>query len=162
MGEAHIPTKQPQAQAQARIPAPNADSGGPSGSGAPSWARSQDPVGLIWRVRARRDFAVLRYGPRFRRRHLSVSVAVLADDSTPPMVAYAIGKNIGSAPVRNRVRRRLLVIARDHRAGFREGFGYLVQVRPGIERLPFSELRHEFLGAVRDSALQGDTGVTQP
>lgn len=61
----------------------------------------------MWRIRDRRTFADLRARGRRHRCGPITVTALLVDDGFPPRVAYAIGKSVGSAVVRNRVRRRL-------------------------------------------------------
>ncbi|MGH9190794.1 MAG: ribonuclease P protein component [Acidimicrobiales bacterium] len=66
----------------------------------------------IWAVRGRTDFEDLRRsGHRVRRGPLTVTW--LAGEPTgPPRVGYAIGRNLGGAVVRNRLRRRLRAVVR--------------------------------------------------
>jgi ribonuclease P protein component len=143
MGEAHVPTEQPQAQAQARLPAPDADATGPGGARSPAVARPQEPLRLIWRVRHRREFAALRQGAPVRRRLVSVKRARLGATGTPPRVSYAIGRDLGSAPVRNRLRRRLREVVRLEADKLDPDTGYLIMARSGLERLTPGELRTE-------------------
>jgi ribonuclease P protein component len=77
--------------------------------------------GPVDRLRRRRDFAlVLRSGRRARRS--LVAVAVRPNDWGRTRVGYAVGKRVGGAVVRNRVRRRL-------RALIHELLGPLAQER---------------------------------
>lgn len=63
-------------------------------------------------VRGRSAFAALaRDGRRFREGPLTVIHRV---DSTPPRVAFAVGRKVGPAVVRNRVRRRLRALWAQH------------------------------------------------
>ena len=64
-------------------------------------------------------------------------------DDAPVRVAYAIGRRVGGAVVRNRLRRRLrAVLAEEAAAGGRLRPGdYLVAIAPEAADLPFSELR---------------------
>lgn len=66
-----------------------------------------------------------------------------------PAVAYAIGKAIGPAVVRNRLRRRLRVLMTelDDADGLPAG-QYLVGATPAAVPLGFDELRHHLEGAV--------------
>jgi ribonuclease P protein component len=82
----------------------------------------------VWRIRDRRTFVTLRARGQ-RRRSGPITVVSMADPSgTPPRVAYAISKRVGSAVVRNRVRRRVqaLVMERPPPSG-----AYLVVLGPG-------------------------------
>jgi ribonuclease P protein component len=60
--------------------------------------------------------------------------------STPPRVAYAIGKRVGPAVTRNRVRRRLRACVRNHATRLRPGATYLFGVSPAAAVAPFAEL----------------------
>jgi ribonuclease P protein component len=62
-----------------------------------------------WRVRDRATFAALRR-EGVRRRARTLTVTRLDDGAEPPRVAYAIGRNVGPAVTRNRLRRRLRAI----------------------------------------------------
>ncbi len=56
-----------------------------------------------------------------------MTVTLLVDDGRPPRVAFAIGKQVGPAVVRNKVRRRLRAIAA---AQALPSGAYLLSVRP--------------------------------
>lgn len=61
-----------------------------------------------------------------------------------PRFAYGVGRKVGSAVVRNRVRRRLRAAALDiARARPLPAGAYLVTVRPEAARLPYRELRRQ-------------------
>lgn len=60
-------------------------------------------------VRDRASFAALRRDG-VRRRARFVTVTRLDDDADPPRVAYALGRSVGNAVTRNRLRRRLRAI----------------------------------------------------
>jgi ribonuclease P protein component len=65
----------------------------------------------------------------------------VADDRAwPPRVAYAVGRGVGNAVTRNRVRRRLrAALAAQARVGLPAGW-YLVGATPGSARASFAEL----------------------
>jgi len=91
----------------------------------------------VWRVRDRASFAALRREGE-RRRAGPLTVTRLADGSTPPRVAYAIGRPVGTAVDRNRLRRRLRAIV----AGLDlEPGTYLVGAGPAASTLSDQELR---------------------
>ena len=78
------------------------------------------PDGLIWRVRDRASFRALAAGSRRRRGVLTVTCAPAGTDG-PPRVAYAVGRRVGGAVARNRVRRRLRAVVRAEAARARPG-----------------------------------------
>jgi ribonuclease P protein component len=68
-------------------------------------------------------------------------------------VAYAVPKKVGTAVVRNRVRRRLRPLMDElDRDGQLPPGGYLVGVRPDVVDLPTADLRRHLSTAVRGSA----------
>jgi ribonuclease P protein component len=150
MGEAHVSTQQPQAQAQARIPSPDANagrSGGPAPSPGP-WP--QPPVGLIWSVRGRADFARLARAPRRRHDQLVVSFVMSNDLAAPPSVAYAVGRAAGGAVTRNRLRRRLRSAVRESAEDLVGGGLYLFACRPGAAAMPYRALRRAVRGLLHE------------
>jgi ribonuclease P protein component len=64
-----------------------------------------------------------------------------ASDGTPPRVAYAIGKPVGDAVTRNRLRRQLRsIVAERSRKGELACGAYLVGAQPAAGLLSFAEL----------------------
>jgi ribonuclease P protein component len=59
---------------------------------------------------------------------------------TPPRVAYGVGRDIGGAVARNRVRRRLRAAVAACEARLADGTAYLVSAGPEALTMPFSEL----------------------
>src|SRR5262249_55233724 len=67
----------------------------------------------VWRIRDRATFARLRAeGRRIKRGPVTVWF-VEGDPYLPPRMAYAIGRTVGTAVERNRLRRRLRAIVSD-------------------------------------------------
>ena len=66
-------------------------------------------TGTVWRLSEPAAFARLRT-TRFRSRSGPLWVAWVPGDAPVPRVAYAIGKRVGGAVVRNRLRRRLRAV----------------------------------------------------
>ena len=148
MSEANLPTEQPQASQAARIQAPDVDPGRP---GDPKIETAQGPspsFSLIWRVDRRDTFESLRRGHRRREGPITVSW-VPGDPSEPPRIAYTIGRRVGSAVVRNRVRRRLRMLIRDAAPKLRPG-AYLIGVAPAAAVCSYNELRVILSKALRD------------
>ena len=87
-------------------------------------------------VRGRKSFAALsRHGHRVREGPLTV---IHRADDTAPRVAFAVGRKVGPAVVRNRLRRRLRALWRQ--ATPAEG-DYLIVVAPGAADLSFAQLQ---------------------
>ena len=141
MGEADISTKQSQARQESRISAPHVDSRRPGDPEVAAAQRSPSPVGLIWRIRDGRTFTALqRDGQRFRRGPITVTF-VSGPPDEPPRVAYAVGRRIGGAVVRNRLRRRLRAIVAEMATTLRSG-AYLITAAPPAVDMTFGELRN--------------------
>lgn len=92
----------------------------------------------IWRVRDRASFVALRREGE-RRRAGPLTVVSLPDGGAePPRVAYAIGRSVGGAAVRNRLRRRLRAAV----AELAPSSGtYLVSAGPAASTLSDQDLR---------------------
>lgn len=88
-----------------------------------------------------------------------MTVAFLPDPSTPPRVAYSVGKRVGPAVVRNRVKRRLRAIvtelvARDGDLPAGPG-AYLISVTPAAAALTYPQLRRTVEQACASLAAEG-------
>ena len=151
MGEATVPAEQPAAGQAARVPASDVNASRPGDPQSPSRQGPRPPVGLIWRVRDRATFAALSRATRVRRGPLTVARLddgrVDADGAAqPPRVAFAINKAVGSAVTRNRVRRRLRVLARGSHLA--PGVWFVVAA-PGSGEAPYATLASWWADAVR-------------
>lgn len=143
--EATVPAEYTQAGQESRFPAPDVDARrtldrerAPAPGPAP-------PDRLTWRIRDRTTFAALRASPR-RGRRGPITVTWVPDGAgTPPRVAYSIGRQVGSAVVRNRLRRRLRAAAGE--LGLGPG-AYLISAAPPAAGMTFGELRE----SVREAA----------
>jgi len=134
--------------------APDGPSSGRGGRRAATGCRHKRPATTrIWRVRDRETFAVLRRsGQRVRRGPITVTWAP-GDPAEPPRVAYAIGKHVGGATVRNRVRRRLRTIVRDLEPALSPG-AWLIGAAPEVAKLSYGDLKAAVALAIR--ALEGN------
>lgn len=75
------------------------------------------------------------------------------DDPCPVRVAYAVGKQIGGAVVRNRLRRRLRAAMHElDRSGQVLPGQYLVGARPAASTTSFAELRSHLSTALAEAA----------
>jgi ribonuclease P protein component len=146
MSEAYVPTQHSQASQEARLPASDVD---PRRARRPERAPGQGPrsaVRLIWRVERRETFLALRAARRSRSGPLTVSW-IPGEPTVPARVAFAVGRKVGPAVERNRVRRRLRALIRETPTTVPAG-AYLIGVAPGATRLSYAEL-----GVALDEAL---------
>jgi ribonuclease P protein component len=153
MNETDLSTEHAQAGQDPRISQEDVDQGGsgrhsvPSGEGAPPAVRVTTGVSPIpsaerrpGRIRSRRAFEAIRsQGQRGRSGPLSVSYLEQRTWSGPH-VAYAIGRHVGPAVVRNRLRRRLRAIVAEGSHELPPG-AYVVRSSSDGADLGFSELR---------------------
>ena len=96
----------------------------------------------LWRISDRRTFQALRRS-RARARSGCCSVTWLAPDdtTTPPRAGFAVGKNVGGAVVRNRIRRRLRSALRELQLADRlPGGTYLLGATAEAASLPWPTL----------------------
>ena len=102
------------------------------------------------RLRLRKEFAVVYRKGRAQSSHLLV-VRVLPNDSQVSRFGFVVGKVVGGAVVRNRVKRRLREAAR--RLPMRDGFDIVVSARKPAADAGFDAL----YGAL--ASLAGRAGV---
>jgi ribonuclease P protein component len=108
----------------------------------------------LWRITDRRTFQALRqHGRRARRGPLTVTWMAPAPGSTaPPRAGFAVGRTVGGAVVRNRIRRRLRAALRELQAQGRLPTGtYLVGGRAELAELPWRELVDLLDAAIREA-----------
>jgi ribonuclease P protein component len=158
--EANLSTQRPETGEEPRLPAPHVDAGRPCHSPFAPTARPEPPVrlsgqapGAVWRIRDRATFEALRHsGHRARQGPVTVTYATVGD-APEPRVAYAIGKRVGRAVVRNRLRRQLRA-AVDDMAELRPG-AYLVAVGPAATGLSYEDLRTKVVTAMTAASVGG-------
>jgi ribonuclease P protein component len=61
----------------------------------------------------------------------------------PPRVAFSIARSVGSAPTRNRVRRRLRAAVREQRELLRPGTSYLLGASPAAAHASYAQLTRD-------------------
>lgn len=100
-------------------------------------------------------FALLRrHGRRARSGPLALSWVPLPGDD-PPRVAYAVGKAVGSAVIRNKVRRRLRWSLDGVGARLPSG-AYVIRVGPSAATMPAHELQAHVAALVEAVIGQGE------
>jgi ribonuclease P protein component len=147
-GEAHISAQQPPAGHPARLPPSDEHAGGPGDRSITAPEGPRAPLGLIGRVGDRATFDALRR--RGRRARSGPVTVVHVPGSYEVRVAYAVGRKVGPAVVRNRIRRRLRAAVRDLDAssgGLATG-AYLVSVGSEAAGRTYRELRRDLSGAI--------------
>ncbi|HAZ17884.1 MAG TPA: ribonuclease P protein component [Acidimicrobiaceae bacterium] len=106
---------------------------------------------MISRLSRRDDFHALRRdGRSVRRGPLRVGFRAAGSADAGVRVAYAIPRPVGSAVVRNRLRRRLraILVDIDRSAPALPAGDYLVRVRPGASDSSFDELGQYLADAI--------------
>ena len=169
MNETDLSTQRAQTGQNPWIPQADVNQGRPggdpvaSGKGAPPalgvTAGSPPTAGRrasVDRLRSRRSFeAVRRGGSRGRAGPLTVSY-LASPSSDRPQVAYAIGRQVGVAVDRNRLRRRLRAIVAEQAASLPAG-AYVVRASSDGGAWGFEELKVAMSQAV-EKAARGQSG----
>lgn len=148
--EANIPTEQPEACEDARLPSPHVDQGRPCHPAGTPPSRTAPFVGLRPPPTVR-DKATFQGFAKATRRGRSGPVAVrfvAGERDDRALFAYSVGRRFGGAVERNRCRRRLRAIAAEVAPGLVPG-AYLIEVRPGGEHYGFGELRERVFEAIQ-------------
>ena len=109
---------------------------------------------IVWRIRDRTTFVALRRSDRRVRRGSITVTWAAGDPAEPPRVAYTIGKQVGGATVRNRIRRRLRAIVRDLERPLGPG-AWLIGAAPEVAKLSYEQLKAAVAEAVDALAASG-------
>jgi ribonuclease P protein component len=102
---------------------------------------------LIWRIRGRRAFQTLARCGRTTRSE-TLWCTFLNDPAAVPLrVAFAVGRSVGPATRRNRLRRQLRAIVASLAAdvGLRQGW-LLIGAKPAVNKHTFASLHSEVAG----------------
>ena len=86
--------------------------------------------------------AVVRRGRRCAAAH-TVTYVVTSADERAARFGFIVSKQVGSAVVRNTVRRRLKAVCREALDGIRPGADVVIRALPSAATADFSELREE-------------------
>jgi len=137
--EAHVPTEQPEAEEDPRVPDAHADARGPGGAHEAPAPGPEAALSLTGRVRDRATFEALGRARRFRRGPFTLRFVPPPSGDDEVRVAYAVGRSVGGAVRRNRVRRRLrAAVAGAH--GEMPAGAYLFGAGPEAVTMPFSAI----------------------
>lgn len=146
--EAHLSTEQPGPRTPARLSPSQRDGRRPQDSERSPRARPQEAKRLII-LRKRSDFLAANAGKRASGPGFVLLVRDRADGDPAKRVGFTVTKKIGSAVVRNRMKRRLRSLAREMlpTGGFPGADHVLIGRAGGIER-DFAMLRQELARAL--------------
>jgi len=108
---------------------------------------------LIGRIHERREFERLSRDGRRARTETLWCRYLDEPQAEPPRIAFAIGRTVGPAVVRNRLRRRLRALAADHARGGETPLlahgSLLIGARPSAAERSFEELGVELTALLR-------------
>lgn len=107
-----------------------------------------------WRLRDGTEFARVRESGRiWRHPLLALSAAPAAEASRSSRVGITVSRRVGSAVVRNRVKRRLREIMRQEHPRLVEGWDLVIVVRPAAAAADFAALSAAALSLLRRAGL---------
>jgi ribonuclease P protein component len=140
--ETDLPAQRAQAEAPAWIPREDVHARGPRDPEAPPRPRPQAPLGLSpldarvqrrHRLSRSRDFdAVYRHGRSVSTRYLVLYWFAREDGVEGARLGLAVPKSVGSAVVRNKMKRRLRELFRSRAEELAQDQDYVLVVRPGL------------------------------
>ncbi len=136
--ETDLSAERTQAGEEAWLPQPHVDPCRPHDPEAPSRQGPQAPLGVgplqrRNRLSRSRDFdAVYRQGRSASTRFLTLYWFERDETVGEPRLGFAVPKAVGSAPVRNRIKRQLREIVRGRLERIPAANDYVVVVRPGL------------------------------
>ena len=85
--------------------------------------------GPEWRVRSRRDFTAI-HAAKVRSESGPLLVYAVPNGLSHLRIGISVGRRVGNAVIRNRIKRRIREAFRNHRSGWPSGYDLLVVVRP--------------------------------
>jgi ribonuclease P protein component len=118
--------------------------------------------GARWRVRGRSRFAEI-HAAKVRRESGPLLIYALTNDLDHLRIGLSVGRRVGNAVRRNRVKRRLREAFRLHRDAWARGYDLLVVVRPHEPLSPDEYARHLGEAIARlDKAWRKRTSTPRP
>jgi ribonuclease P protein component len=149
MRETHISAQYAKASPEARVSSSHGGSSRPGNHQGSAAQGSGAPVGVVHSLRGRSVFDELhRRGRRVRKSGVTVTFLSRPDDEHLSL-GFSIGRNVGSAVVRNRVRRRLRSIVAETGAPTQSGW-LLITVSPALGQAEYGELQRVVTAALRE------------
>ncbi len=101
------------------------------------------------RIRRRVDFLkIFREGTKSRAAHFRISF--LPNGLAHRRLGIAVGKKVGSAVVRNRLKRRIREFYRQNKGLFPEGTDFVITAKEGAGRLGYREVANELKGVLKE------------
>ena len=113
------------------------------------------------RMRRQRDFAdAVRRGSRSGRTLLTGHLLVPggAEEASPPRAGFVVSRSVGTAVVRNRVRRRLRVLVREYLSSLPRGSLLVVRAHPQAATASQADLAAE-LAVVMSTLVRRQAGA---
>jgi ribonuclease P protein component len=152
--EAHFSAKQSGSRPSARVSVADGDAGRTRGDSRPSCARPQEAVGLT-SIRKRSDFLAANAASRVATPGFVLLVRLRGDGNAAKRLGITVTKKIGSAVIRNRMKRRFRELAREVIApGGLSGADHVLIGRAGGVERDYTLLKTE-LGKALGRAIRG-------
>jgi ribonuclease P protein component len=99
------------------------------------------------------DFDRVKEGGHAERGRFIVLAALTVQNSGATLASFITSGRLGSAVVRNRVRRRLREIVRKHQHNLREGLWIVVIARPDATKASYHALEDEWLRLAKRASI---------
>jgi len=152
--EENISTEQQKAQENARVPSPHEDRRRPEspqeqkGQGQEKTVRLMDErLTPQERIRKKKEFLTLyRTGSRYRGRYFHLIYR--ANSFEFSRLAIVVGKKVGNAVTRNRIKRRIRALFRRNKPLFKMPMDIILIAKKEIRDLSVSDLAAEFFSAL--------------
>lgn len=148
--QAHLPAEHPPSCQEARLPGPHAHACRSQHLGRSSRQGPHRTLGVACTVLARpnritrgADYkAVVRRGARCAATH-TVTYVSTSDPTRPARFGFIVSKQVGSAVIRNTIRRRLKAVCSEQLTRVRGGSDIVIRALPSAATADFDSLRDE-------------------